>query len=111
MLCMIKSFLAGNGKADQSITKDEFTRAKNDLETIILLTQTDFSRRYESAVSAAIRLRKALSLGVDLSTNEKIELVKLINQVKVKTVSAGDHESYRAFQVLDSVSEDIKKYL
>lgn len=111
MLCMIKSILAGNGKVDESITKDEFTRAKNDLETVILLTQTDFSRRYETAVSATIRLRKALSLGVDLSTNEKIELVKLINQVKVKTVSVGDSEGYRAFQVLDSVSEDIKKYL
>ena len=103
--------LPGNGKADQTITKDEYIRAKNDLETIILLTKTDFSRRYESAVSAAIRLRKALSTGVDLSTSDKIEIVKLINQVKVKAVSAGDQEAYRAFQVLDSVSEDIKRYL
>ena len=58
-----------------------------------------------------MRLRKALSLGLDLSTNEKIEVVKLINQVKVKTVSVGDSEGYRTFQVLDSVSEDIKRYL
>jgi len=108
---MIKSILAGNGKIDHVITKDEYTRAKNELETVILLTQTDFSRRYESAVSAAVRLRKALSLGVDLSTKEKIEVVKLINQAKVKAVAVGDDNGYRAFQVIDSVSEDIKKYL
>jgi len=111
MLCMIKSILTGNGKADQNVTKDEFIRAKSDLETVILLTRTDFSRRYESAVSAALRLRRALSMGLDLSTNDKIEIIKLINQVKVKTVSVGDQEGYKAFQVLDSVSEDIKKYL
>lgn len=111
MLCVIKSILGGNEKVDHSITKDEFAKAKSDLQTVILLTQTDFSRKYDSAVSATLRLRKALSLGLDLSTNEKIEVVKLINQVKVKTVSVGDSEGYRAFQVLDSVSEDIKRYL
>ncbi|MFH1221779.1 MAG: hypothetical protein V1492_01705 [Candidatus Micrarchaeota archaeon] len=103
--------LSGKDKADAGAFREEFAKAKNDLEIVTLLTRTDFGRKQEDAVTAAVKLREALSSGVELSTSEKIEVVKLVNQVKVKSVALGTDDSYKTFHILDSVSEDIRKYL
>lgn len=110
MFGAIKSFF-GKANIDANEVREEFAKAKNDLEAIMMLTRADFGRKQEDAVAAALRLRETLSSGIALSSSEKIELVQLLNQVKVKSVSMGTSDSYRVFHIVDDVSGDIQKYL
>ncbi|MEM2908675.1 MAG: hypothetical protein QW590_01440 [Candidatus Bilamarchaeaceae archaeon] len=110
MFGVIKSLL-GKEERDATVCREEFIKAKNDLETIAMLTANDFSRTHKKAISAVFKLRYALASGAILTTKEKIELVALLNKIKVKSASVGTLDGYQAFQMLDSVSEDIKRFL
>ncbi|MEM4719872.1 MAG: hypothetical protein QXZ30_00335, partial [Candidatus Bilamarchaeaceae archaeon] len=81
------------------------------LETVSLLNYNEFSQKQEAVVEAIIKLRDFIVSGVALEPNEKIDLVRLINQAKIKSAALGTPEGYRTFQILDSISEDIRKYL
>jgi len=98
-------------KFNVDAVKENFMAARNKLESMALLSYNDFGQKQESIVETLIKLRDALFLGISLSPNEKIEIVRLVNQAKVKSATLGTEEGYRTFQILDSISEDIMKYL
>jgi hypothetical protein len=103
--------ILGTDDINNDAGRDEFARAKNELARLLMLASNDFGRTRDNAVTAALKMRSSLSSGLNLSVREKIEIVKLINQAKVRAISEGTTDGYRTFQMLDSVSEDIRRYL
>ncbi|MEM3422097.1 MAG: hypothetical protein QXF35_00730 [Candidatus Bilamarchaeaceae archaeon] len=110
MVCLLSMFTSKE-KLNINMIKDDFVKARNQLETVSLLNYNEFSQKQEAVVEAIIKLRDFIVSGVALEPNEKIDLVRLINQAKIKSAALGTPEGYRTFQILDSISEDIRKYL
>ncbi|MEM4166310.1 MAG: hypothetical protein QW255_03025 [Candidatus Bilamarchaeaceae archaeon] len=110
MVCLLSMFTSKE-KLNIDMIKDDFVKARNQLETVSLLNYNEFSQKQEAVVEAIIKLRDFIVSGVALEPNEKIDLVRLINQAKIKSAALGTPEGYRTFQILDSISEDIRKYL
>lgn len=103
--------IAEKEKYNINAAREDFAKSINNLETIALLNYNDFSAKQEDVINSILKLRDLLVSGIPLEPNEKIELVRLINQAKIKSAALGTPEGYRTFQVLDSISEDIRKYL
>lgn len=110
MVCLLGIF-SNKVKFNIDTLKDNFTKAKSKFEVIAFLGNDDFGQRQENIVEVAIKLRDILLSGVSLSPNEKIDVVRLINQAKIKSAMLGTTDGYRTYQILDSISEDIRRYL
>ena len=84
----------------------------NELEANSMNIKDDSSSGHESVVAIAIRIRELLSEETHSLTNsERVEITKVLNRAKVRTFMSGTDEGYRAFRILDTVSEDVRKYL
>ena len=93
-------------------TRMRLTHLANELEANSIIAKDNGSSGHESVVAAAIRIREVLSRERPSLTNtERIEITKVLNRAKVRTFMSGTDEGYRAFRILDTVSEDVRKYL
>jgi len=110
MVCLLSLFSA-NEKLNIDHLKEEYASAKTRLESIARLSYNDFGQKQDGIIDAVIKIRDALLSGVALTPNEKIEIIRLVNQAKIKSAALGTNDGYKTFQIIDSLSEDIRRYL
>ncbi len=83
----------------------------NELETHTVLLKDNRSR-HASVIAIAVRIRELLSQkNLGLTHMEKVEITKVLNRAKVRSFLMGTDEGFKTFRVLDTVSEDVRKYL
>ncbi len=110
MVCLLSMFV-NKEKFNIDALKEDFMAVRTKLENIALLNNNEFGQRQENIVEMAVKLRNVLLSGISLTPNEKIDVVRLINQAKIKSATLGTMDGYRTYQILDTISEDIRKYL
>jgi len=95
---------------DHEEAKRRLAQLGRELETCTMLLK-DGSPKHASVVAIAIRMREILSGKVDLTITEKVDITKTLNRAKVRAFMMGTQEGYKTFRVLDTISEDVRRYL
>jgi len=95
---------------DHEEARRRLSQLARELETTTMLLK-DGSPRHASVVAIAVRMREILSGKVHLTTTEKVDITKTLNRAKVRAFMIGTQEGYKTFRMLDTISEDVRRYL
>ena len=104
---ILKVFFGGAEENDDESRRRLFCELTSELEA-----QATCGYPNSNVVDTAKRMREILVRSkILLSKNEKIRLVKLMNQAKVRALLRDDEHGHNIFQSLDSISADVTRLL